>query len=61
MKFDTTTREARLRAPGCTARVFPLALPQDRVLSTAGSCPQNSVAGSLELRQIVAGRGLFAP
>lgn len=59
MKFDSSTREARLRAPACAARVFPLALPQDRVLSTAGSYLEQH--GRLELRQVVAGRGLFAP
>jgi hypothetical protein len=59
MRFDASTREARLRAPDCAARIFPLALPQDRVRSTAGSCLEQR--GRLELRQVVAGRGLFAP
>jgi len=59
IKFNKSTREARLRAADGVARVFPLALPQDRVLSTAGSCLETN--GRLELTQIVAGRGLFAP
>jgi hypothetical protein len=59
LKFDATTREARLQTKGCTARVFPLALPQDRVRSTAGNfCEQG---GRLTLTQVGAGRGLFAP
>jgi hypothetical protein len=59
MKSDSTTREVRLRTTGCTARAFPLALPQDRVVSTAGSlCEQ---CGRLTMTQVGAGRGLFVP
>lgn len=59
MKFDSSTREARLRAAGCAVRVFPLALPQDRVLSTAGNCCERN--GRLELTQVGRGQGLFVP
>jgi hypothetical protein len=59
MKSDLTTREARLRTAGCTVRAFPLALPQDRVVSTAGSLCEQS--GRLTLTQVGAGRGLFVP
>ncbi len=58
-KINTSSRETQLRATGCAARVFPLALPQDRVHSTAGSCLEQH--GQLVLTQVGAGRGLFAP
>jgi hypothetical protein len=59
MKLDTRTRECRLTTTGSGARLFPLSLPQDRVLSTAGSLLERD--GRLELTQTGAGRGLYAP
>lgn len=58
-KFDSSTREGRLRAGKNIARVFPLALPQDRVLSTSGSILERE--GRLEIAQVGAGRGIFVP
>jgi len=59
MKFDSTTRECRLRATGCRARVFPVALPQDRVCGTAGNFQEGD--GRLELTQVGTGGGLYVP
>jgi hypothetical protein len=59
MKFDSRTRECRLVTAGSSARVFPLALPQERVLSTAGGFIECD--GGLELAQAGAGWGLYAP
>ena len=42
-----------------TARVFPVGLPQDRVLSTPGNCFENS--GRLDLSQVAMGHGLYLP
>jgi hypothetical protein len=55
---DRATRECRLRTGRLTARAFPLALADDRVLSTPGALLA-SPAG-LELRQTSRG-GLYAP
>lgn len=55
VKTDEPTRECRVG----TARVFPLGLPQDRVLSTPGNC--STKAGRLDLTQVAAGRGLYLP
>lgn len=56
---ETTTRSVHLRAGSVRGRVFPLALPQQRVLSTPH---QLEVApGSLVLRQTVQGTGVMAP
>lgn len=59
LRTDTPTREAQLTMKGFRARAFPLALPQDRVLST----PHNFTAenGRLTLTQVGNGEGLFAP
>jgi hypothetical protein len=52
---DAQTRECAVGA----ARVFPVGLPQDRVLSTHGNCCEN--LGRLELTQVAVGRGLYLP
>ena len=57
--FNTKTREARLVLPGRAARVFPLALPQERVLSAAGTFVEQS--GRLVVTESGAGWGLYAP
>jgi len=59
MKADTPTREIQLSTKGFRARAYPLAVAQDRVLST----PHNftAVDGHLKLTQIAEGEGLFAP
>jgi hypothetical protein len=59
IRTDTPTREIQLTMKGFRARAFPLALPQDRVLST----PHDFTAGNgrLALTQTVDGEGLFAP
>ncbi|HUG93085.1 MAG TPA: hypothetical protein VML55_19750 [Planctomycetaceae bacterium] len=54
---DRGTRECGLRCGRLTARAFPLALPDDRILSTPGSFV---AADGLELRQTARG-GLYAP
>jgi hypothetical protein len=59
IEFESRTREAWLRTKGCAARVFPLALPQDRVRGTAGSFCEQS--GRLTLTQVGTGCGLVAP
>lgn len=59
MTFDTATREGSICAGNCTARVFPLTLPQDRVLSTAGGCRERD--DRLELSHATTGRGIFLP
>lgn len=58
VQSDTETRECRLKA-GPVIRAFPLALPQDRVQSTAGGF--GPYDGGLILRQVAAGEGLYAP
>lgn len=55
IRSEEQTRECRVG----TARVFPVALPQDRVQSTPGSCSENS--GRLELMQVALGHGLYLP
>jgi len=57
--MDTRTRECLLTAKQQVARVFPLALPQDKVLSTAGEF--SAEGDSLVLKQVADGDGLFAP
>jgi len=57
-EFNTKTREGRLAAGG-VARVFPLALPQERVLSAAGTFHEQS--GRLVVTQSGTGWGLYAP
>jgi len=41
------------------ARMFPVGLPQDRVLSTPGNCLEHK--GRLDLTQVAVGRGLYLP
>lgn len=54
----TAHRETRECGVGA-ARVFPVGLPQDRVLSSPGSCFENS--GRLDLSQVAKGHGLYLP
>ena len=56
---DTATRECRLTAGEITARVFPLALPQDRAHGTPGELRVEG--NTLVLRQAGAGRRLYVP
>jgi hypothetical protein len=58
-RMDTPTREIQLTMKGFRARAFPLALPQDRVLST----PHQFTAedGHVTLSQVTEGEGMFAP
>ncbi len=56
---DGTTREGRITGHRIRSRVFPLAIPQDRVHSTPH---QFSVEGNeLVLKHVAEGSGLFAP
>lgn len=59
VRLDTPTREAQLTTRGFKARVFPLAVTQDRVHST----PHEFTATEkrLTLKQVAQGEGLFAP
>ncbi|MBS0202834.1 MAG: hypothetical protein JSS49_08050 [Planctomycetes bacterium] len=58
-KQDTATREIQLSMKGFRARAFPLALPQDRIMSTPHEF--TGVDGHLTLNQVAEGEGLFAP
>ena len=58
-RVDTPTREIQLTLKGFRARAFPLAIPQDRVLSTPHQFTGDD--GRLTLTQVVEGEGLFAP
>lgn len=58
-RVDTETREAQLLMKGLRARVFPLALPQERVHSTPHSFTVGD--GHMTLTQTAVGEGLFAP
>jgi hypothetical protein len=57
-EHDLPTRECVLKAPRQSARVFPMALPSERVIGTSGAF--RSEEGRLELRQVGIG-GLYAP
>lgn len=59
VRLDTPTREAQLTMKGLKARVFPLALTQDRVLSSPHEF--TATAERLSLKQVAQGEGLFAP
>ena len=59
VRLDTPTREAQLTMRGLKARVFPLALAQDRVQSSAHEF--TATAERLSLKQVAQGEGLFAP
>ena len=53
------TREGKISGPRLKARVFPLGLPQDRVISTPH---EFSMEGKdLVLKHVATGEGLFAP
>ena len=56
---SSDSRECVLKDRGTVARVFPLALPDDRVLSTAGGF--GPFENQLVLKQASAGDGLYAP
>ncbi len=53
------SRECTLKGHGQSVRVFPMALPQDRVLSTPGGF--GPFADDLVLKQVSAKDGLYAP
>ncbi|WP_010586042.1 hypothetical protein [Schlesneria paludicola] len=56
---DGTSREGRITGKRLKARVFPLAIPHDRVQSTPH---QLTIEGQeLVLKQVAEGEGLFAP
>ena len=57
--FNARTREGRIALAGSVARVFPLALPQERVQSAAGTFREEN--GRLEVTSAGAGWGLYAP
>ncbi len=59
MRFDSPTRECRLRSGGQTARVFPLGLPEGRAFGTSGCFL--SCEGRLELAQAGAGTAVHIP
>lgn len=56
---ETASRSVRLQGPRLKARLFPLALPQDRVHSTPHQCTVDDAGVTLE--QVAEGHGLFAP
>jgi hypothetical protein len=58
-RMDVPTREIQLTMKGFRARAFPLAVPQDRVISTPHDF--SGTEGQLTLTQIADGEGLFAP
>ncbi len=59
VRLDTPTREAQLSLKGFKARVFPLAVTQDRVHSTPHEF--TATEDRLTLKQVAEGEGLFAP
>ena len=58
VETDVPTRECLLKAGRTSARVFPIALPSERVMSTAGAFGPGDAY--LELKQVAIG-GLYAP
>ena len=58
-RMDAPTREIQLTMKGFRARAFPLAVPQDRVLSTPHQFSGDD--GRLTLSQVAEGEGMFAP
>jgi hypothetical protein len=58
-RIQMPTREIQLTAKGFRAKAYPLALPQDRVLSTPHDFTMQD--GQLTLTQLAEGEGLFAP
>ncbi len=59
VRLDTPTREAQLTMRGFKARVFPLAVAQDRVQSSPHEF--TATEDRLTLKQVAQGEGLFAP
>jgi hypothetical protein len=60
IEADVPSRECRIGRKGLRVRAFPLALPDDRVLSSAGSFSAVDGDGGIELKQVAVG-GLYAP
>jgi hypothetical protein len=60
IEADVPSRECRIGRKGLRVRAFPLALPDDRVLSAAGSFSAVDGDGGIELKQVAVG-GLYAP
>lgn len=58
-KADVATREVRVTAGDVKARCFPVALPDDRLLSTVGSFDPGT--NSITLKQAASSEGLYAP
>ena len=58
-KADIATREVRVTAGDVKARCFPVALPDDRLLSTVGSF--DAAANAIKLTQASSSEGLYAP
>ncbi len=58
-EHDVPTREIRLKIGKQTVRVFPLALPQERLYSTPHRC--DAAQSELVLHQVGQGHGLYAP
>ena len=58
-KADMPTREVRVTAGDVKARCFPVALPDDRLLSTVGSF--DAEANAIKLTQASSSEGLYAP
>ena len=58
-KADMPTREVRVTAGDVKARCFPVALPDDRLLSTVGSFDADTNA--IKLTQASSSEGLYAP
>jgi hypothetical protein len=58
-KADHATREVRLSLPDLKVRCFPLALPDDRLHSTAGEF--EAALGELRLAQAASRESLYAP
>ena len=56
---EGTTREGRITGHRMKARVFPLGIPQDRVLSTPHEL--SIVGNQIVLKHVAEGEGLFAP
>ena len=60
IEADVPSRECRIGRKGLRVRAFPLALPDDRVMSSAGSLSAADRDEKLELKQVGVG-GLYAP
>jgi hypothetical protein len=60
IQADVPSRECRIGRKGLRVRAFPLALPDDRVMSAAGSFAAIDGGEGIELKQVGVG-GLYAP